>query len=310
MARLAYAELRSPVRVELDELLRLRVHGEALKLGTSRIRSLGSGGHLSAFKGRGVEFDESRPYQPGDDLRSIDWRVTARTGKTHTKVFREERNRPVIVWLDLSATMMFATRGAYKAVRAAETAALVAWSAVAHGDRLGGLVTNELRHEDLRPTLGRRAALRWLELVCRAAFWRPPERTAPAFDGERTLGLLTRVVRPGSLVFLLSDFRRTGAGLARRVRELASHSDVLLVQFYDRLEAELPPPGRYQIAAEEGGTLAIDTGADDARERYRERFAARAAELDELARIRGVRGLSCATDELPWKVLTQQFARS
>src|SRR5690606_880098 len=82
------------------------------------VRALGAGGHLSPFKGRGVEFDESRPYQPGDDLRTMDWRVMARTGKPHTKVFREERNRPVILGVDLRAPMMFGTRGAFKAVRA------------------------------------------------------------------------------------------------------------------------------------------------------------------------------------------------
>ena len=92
----------------------------------------------------------------------MDWRVTARTGKPHTKVFREERNRPVFVWLDLRRPMLFATRGAFKAVRAAEIAALVAWSAVANGDRLGGLVFSETEHHELRPALGARAALRLL----------------------------------------------------------------------------------------------------------------------------------------------------
>ena len=126
-----------------------------------RVRAVAaSGGHLSPYKGRGVEFDESRPYQPGDDLRTIDWRVTARTGKPHTKVFREERNRPVFVWLDLRRPMLFATRGAYKGVRAAEMAALIAWSAVANGDRLGGLVFSETQHHELRPALGLRSALR------------------------------------------------------------------------------------------------------------------------------------------------------
>ena len=135
----------SPVRVELADLLRLRAAGEAIRLTAPRIRAVARRRPSSPYKGRGVEFDESRLYQPGDDLRTIDWRVTARTGKPHTKVFREERNRPVFVWLDLRRPMLFATRGAYKAVRAAEMAALIAWSAVANGDRLGGLVFSESR---------------------------------------------------------------------------------------------------------------------------------------------------------------------
>src|SRR5690606_32335945 len=133
----------APDRVTLERLIALKPAGESLKLTTPRVRALGAGGHLSAFKGRGVEFDESRPYQPGDDLRTMDWRVTARTGKAHTKVFREERNRPVIVWLDLRSSMLFGTRGVYKGVRAAEAAAIIAWSAVANGDRFGGLVFSE-----------------------------------------------------------------------------------------------------------------------------------------------------------------------
>ncbi|MCY3731458.1 MAG: DUF58 domain-containing protein, partial [Rhodospirillaceae bacterium] len=150
----AGAALASPARIELAELIGLKRAGESLRVGALRVRALDSGGHLSRFKGRGVEFDESRPYEPGDDLRHMDWRVTARTGKPHTKVFREERDRPVILWLDLRRPMLFATRGAYKAVRAAQTAALVAWSAVANGDRLGGLVFSEREHVELRPRLG------------------------------------------------------------------------------------------------------------------------------------------------------------
>ena len=86
------ATVSSPARIELAELIGLKQTGESLRVGASRVRALDAGGHISRFKGRGVEFDEARPYEPGDDLRTIDWRVTARTGKTHTKVFREERS--------------------------------------------------------------------------------------------------------------------------------------------------------------------------------------------------------------------------
>ena len=122
----ASAVERSPVSVDLKGLIDLKPGGEAIRLTAPRVRAFAAGGNLSPFKGRGVEFDESRPYQPGDDLRTMDWRVTARTGKPYTKVFREERNRPVIVWLDLRSSMLFATRRAYKAVAAAELAGLIA----------------------------------------------------------------------------------------------------------------------------------------------------------------------------------------
>ena len=297
----------SPVEVTLADLVRLRPGGESLKLTAPRIRVATEGGHVSPYKGRGVEFDESRPYQPGDDLRTMDWRVTARTGKPHTKVFREERNRPVFVWLDLRAPMLFATRGAFKGVLAAEMAALVAWSAVANGDRLGGLVFSETEHHELRPALGSRAALRLLQTICTESFWQaPPLAAAGETDAERALVRLTRVARPGSLIFLLSDFRRLGADTDRHLRQLAGHCDLSLVHFYDAIEAELPPAGRYRIQGI-GRTFSIETGNESMRKRYHERFAARRAGLAALARLPGIRVVDCPTDAEPRSLLAQQF---
>jgi uncharacterized protein (DUF58 family) len=307
MAAPAARASSSPVEVTLADLVRLRPAGESLRLTAPRIRVATEGGHVSPHKGRGVEFDESRPYQPGDDLRTIDWRVTARTGKPHTKVFREERNRPVFIWLDLRRPMLFATRGAYKAVRAAETAALVAWSAVANGDRLGGLVFSETEHHELRPALGSRAALRLLQTICTPSLWRPPT-TAAALeaDAERALQRLTRVARPGSLIFLLSDFRRLGADGERHLRQLALHCDLLLVHCYDAVEAELPPPGRYRIQSV-GRSFSIETAHEAMRRRYHERFAARRAAVEALCRTPGIRLVDCPTDADPRSVLNQKF---
>ena len=298
---------QSPVRVTLADLMRLRAAGEAVQLTAPRVRVAASGGHLSPYKGRGVEFDESRLYQPGDDLRTIDWRVTARTGKPHTKVFREERNRPVFVWLDLRRPMLFATRGAYKGVRAAEIAALIAWSAVANGDRLGGLVFSEAEHHELRPSLGRRAALRLFQKIASDSFWDSGVRAAvPETDADRALVRLTRVARPGSLIFLLSDFRRLGADPERNLRELAGHCDLVLVHVFDPVEAELPPPGRYRVVSG-GRTLAIETSNEALRRKYRDRFAARVEALRSLARLPGIHLIECPTHADARALLAQQF---
>jgi uncharacterized protein (DUF58 family) len=303
----ARTETSSPARVVLAELVRLRPAGESLALTAPRVRVSTVGGHLSPYKGRGVEFDESRLYQPGDDLRTMDWRVTARTGKPHTKVFREERNRPVFIWLDLRAPMLFATRGAFKGVRAAEAAALIAWSAVAHGDRLGGLVFSDSEHHELRPALGVRAALRLLKTISDDAFWQPRAASAGAGGASgRAFDRLTRVARPGSLIFLLSDFRGLDADAERVLRQLASHCDLLLVHFFDHVETELPPPGRYRI--ESGGrSFAIDTANETDRRRYHERFEARRASLRALSRTPGIRMIECPTDAEPRGVLAQYF---
>ncbi len=299
---------RSPVRVELQDLIRAKPAGESIGLMTPRVRAFVSGGHLSPFRGRGVEYDESRPYQAGDDLRTMDWRVTARTGKPFTKVFREERNRPVIVWLDLRRSMHFATRGAYKSVLAADAAALVAWSAVGNGDQLGGLVFSEYEHHELRPRLGHRAALRLLQLIAGNPCWGPAGADAAGeSDMEHSLLRLTRVARPGSMMFLLSDFRGFGADDEKHVRQLASHGDLYLIHVFDPVEAELPPPGRYRIRKDRRA-FAIETSDPGGRARYRDRFAARVARLRALSRLPGVNVLDCATTDKPFDVLTKRFA--
>jgi uncharacterized protein (DUF58 family) len=295
-----------PERATLAQLIALRAAGERLRLTARRVPALTSGGHLAQIRGRGIEYDESRLYQDGDDLRTIDWRVTARTGKPHTKIFREERNRPVVLWVDLRAPMRFATCGAFKAVRAAETAALMAWSAALHGDRLGGLVFNEHEHHELRPSLGRRGVLRWLSLLTRDAFWTPSPVAAASSGIEHALARLLRVTRPGSSIFLLSDFRG-GADLRRPLQRLAAHGDVTLVHFYDPIEAELPPPGRYRIAVG-GRSMTIDTANADARQAYRRQFETRRASLREICRLPQLRLLECATHEEPHAVLQRHFA--
>jgi len=301
---------RSPVSIGLGDLIRLKPAGESIKLSTPRIRAFAVGGHLSPFKGRGVEFDESRPYQPGDDLRTIDWRVTARTGKPYTKVFREERNRPVIVWLDLRPQMLFATRGAYKAVLAAETAALIAWSSVANGDQLGGLVFSDLEHHELRPRLGRRAVLRLLQVIADNSCWQAsPSNPLGESSSEHSLLRLTRVARPGSMIFLLSDFTNLDAELERHLKQLARHSDLFLVHIFDPVEAELPPPGRYRIQLG-SRSFAIETSEPRMRARYREKFDEHRARLGALGRLSGVTLLDCATSDEPHAILAKRFARA
>ena len=144
------------VRVSVASLLALHHGAGALSLQPRRVRAPGSGGYASPFKGRGMEFDEVRPYAQGDDVRSIDWRVTARSGKPHTKLFREERERAVLLWLDLRPAMFFATRGSFKAVRAAQAAALLGWNTLRHGDRLGALIFDAHNHAELRPSAASR----------------------------------------------------------------------------------------------------------------------------------------------------------
>jgi uncharacterized protein (DUF58 family) len=183
---------------------------------------------------------------------------------------------------------------------------LVAWSAIANGDRLGGLVFTEAEHRELRPALGFRAALRLFREVSAETFWSPAGQPAPQGDADRALLRLTRVARPGSLIFLLSDFRGLGADADRSLRKLAQHCELFLVHYYDPVEAELPPPGRYRIQSG-ARSFAIETSDAAARGRYHERFEERRAWLGALARLRGVHVIECATADDPRSVLARHF---
>jgi uncharacterized protein (DUF58 family) len=201
--------------------------------------------------------------------------------------------------------MLFATRGVFKAVRASQAAALIAWSTVGHGDRLGGLVFNESEHVEFRPRLGRAAALRLLQSLAEPERWDHGAERADG-DAETALLRLSRVIRPGSLVFMLSDFRNLGANAERHVRQCARHSDLFMVHLYDPIERELPPPGRYRVTSG-NRTFAIETDSAQARERYRAHFVERRQWLTELARAPSIHYLECATTENPRTVLAQRF---
>lgn len=166
-----------------------------------------AGSYLAKTKGRGMEFDEARHYQPGDDIRAIDWRVTARTGKTHTKLFREEKERPVFVLTDLSSSMHFGTQLLFKSVQAAHLTALIAWSAQQRGDRIGGLVFNSVGHREYKPQTRHKAVLSLLHGVT-TLHADNTANTSQDVSFSDACARLRRLARPGSMVFLLSDFQQ------------------------------------------------------------------------------------------------------
>jgi len=268
----------SGIEARVDDLIALRFRAQRLELGVARrARQSMSGGHGSRFRGRGMEFAESRIYQPGDDVRSIDWRVTARTGRTHTKLFQEERERPVILLVDLGASMLFGTRTAYKSVIAAETAALIAWAAMQGGDRVGALVSGRSAHIELKPVAGRRGVLRVLRALARLS-------RAAADDREQRVTLAEsllrarHVARPGSLLVVVSDFYGLDEEAEAQLGRIRPHNDMLACWIHDALEGEPPPPGRYAVS-DGWQTATLDTVSRRARARYRTGFTAQAERL-------------------------------
>jgi uncharacterized protein (DUF58 family) len=274
------------VAVTVPMLVRLSRQAASLPLRAGRILAGRGGDYRSPFKGRGIEFDESRPYQPGDDIRNIDWRVTARTDRPHTKIFREERERPVFMWVDLRPSMFFATRRCFKAVAAAEIAGLLAWSAERHGDRVGGVIFSEDVHHEIRPQRGRRGVLSFIRQLATHPAWRGPDRRGTeAGAAGRALLRLRRVARPGSLVFLISDFR-----------------DVVMIFVHDPVERTLPPPGVYRVS---DGALEheLDTFDPAVPEGHARRFEQHLGLLRAHARASGITLLVCSTEDVPLEVL-------
>ncbi|MBB72023.1 MAG: DUF58 domain-containing protein [Legionellales bacterium] len=236
----------SPLGLPLDALIDLRFDAEKLNLDSrKRVLTDYAGMHISGFKGRGIDFEEVRGYQPGDDIRLMDWRVTARTGKPHTKVFHEERERPVFIVVDHSASMYFGTRVTFKSAIATEAAALIAWAGMHHHDRIGGIVFQGQKHIELRPRGGKFGVLPLLKYLSESQI---PQQVTPEPDAlTEALARLRRVARPGSLVFILSDFANLNEHSENHLKLLTRHNDVVSCFIYDMLEKTPPPPDRYLV---------------------------------------------------------------
>ncbi|MEX2495530.1 MAG: DUF58 domain-containing protein [Woeseia sp.] len=301
----------SPVRVTQAELIRLSGPARVIALDVLRVNSLQTGAYVSRFRGRGMEFDESRPYQAGDDPRNIDWRVTARSTTAYTKLFREERERPVLILVDLRGGMHFATKGSFKAVGATRAAALLAWAAHHRGDRLGGLVFGDTSHREIKPRLGRQAALRFVHELVGHRDWDGKPEARPE-QSEQTLtqamAALRRVARPGSQVVILSDFADFSRASQAYLAGVARHSEVMAVFLSDPLERELPPPGRYRVVSP-SGEMAIDTYARAAREDYRRGFAERLELLEKFCQRYGVHLMPMSTEDDPVECLQKALGK-
>ncbi len=285
-------------------MIQLQRPAASLRLREGYPRALMAGGHLSRFQGRGVEFDEVRPYQPGDEIRNMDWRVTARTGKPHTKLFREERERPALLLLDLRPAMFFATHGALKAVIAAECASLLAWSVVHQGDRIGSLLL-DANHQSvgasIRPARGKRSVMRMLGQVVDHPQWQ--QRLAD--PGESLLPVLQRAAhaaRAGSMMLIVSDGRGLDDASQMLLTQLLKHHQIVFVMVFDPFEALVPGTGVLQ--AFDGSSVRQLNAADaGVRRQLAEHFNARRARLQELALVPGFFLIECATTDDPFTTL-------
>lgn len=270
----------SGVVADLDSLVGLR--GEARKLSflpRQASLSLLAGQRSSKLRGRGLDFEELRAYVAGDDVRSIDWRVTARAGKAYVRTYKEERDRPVLLLVDQRNSMFFGSRTKMKSVAAAELAALVAWSIVHQKDRVGALLFGQSRLWAFRPARSEAQVQRICEgLVQSTAALLEPIRAA----GDQFLDALraaVRLVGHDALVIVISDFRELSSEATELFTRLRLHNDLLLIWVTDPLEKRLPNAGRVSVS-NGFDELLVPSDQPELRERFASEFLVERARFE------------------------------
>lgn len=298
------AELNaSGVHLSLEELLQYQSKSSLIDLKAARNKSgRMSGNYLARTKGRGMEFDEVRHYQTGDDIRAIDWRVTARTGKTHTKLFREEIERPVLIATDLSRNMFFGSQLLFKSVQAAHLAALVAWHAKSRGDRLGGIVFNEKHHIECKPRSRKQGVLHYLhnlqeihqlgiQNLSKTAV-QSDESNQRAF--EENCARIRQLAKPGSLIYLITDGYELNEECVRHLSNISRHCELIVCQIYDPIELQLPASlAPMNVALTDGQTRqTLTLGDQKTAQNYEQHAQMKQHSLKQLLSKAGARTLS------------------
>lgn len=244
----------------------------------------------AATRGRGMEYAESREYVAGDDARHIDWRVTARTGRAHTKLFQAERERLSLIVADTSPALFFGTRVRYKSVQAARAGAVAAWLAQRQGDRVAAL-RGTASEAPIAPRSGQRGVLPVLDALARW-YAQPPAGDAGL---EVALDHAARLLRPGARLTVLADARSASRISATRWSGLALHHEVVVIVLVDPLE--LSPPARALSFDVRGERIAVDLASQAARARWQAEFVAPLEQLATLLQSRGVRVHRLSTDD-------------
>ena len=267
------------IELSLEQLIACQYWArDAIPLPNKKSKAHLVGGHLSPYKGRGMEFSEVRQYQPGDDIRTIDWKVTARTGEVHTKIFQEERERPVFLLLDMQDTMFFGSRKRFKSTLACLQAARVFWTAHNSGNRVGALLNVADEHVELKPSNRRQNGLRLLQQMLELhnnrlrAIYRQDQPFSINRDSlADSLSRLRHLVKGGSLIYIFSDFSNLSDRCKQDLVHLAQHNDIHAVMVTDPLEQSIPVAGEFVVTDGEQ-TVAVNSSKAGFKRRYQEKF--------------------------------------
>ena len=274
---------------------------QRIEIFTNRlVNTVFAGEYESVFKGQGITFDEVREYQVGDEIRTIDWNVTARMGQAYIKKYVEERELVMMLIVDMSASTSFGSISETKAEIAAEIAALLAFSAIKNNDKVGLICFTDTVEHFVAPRKGKRHVLR----VVRDILHFQPKQ--PGTNIETALTFVDKVLKPHSVVFLISDFKNTG--YEKQLRLSSKRHSLIAITLQDRREMELPDVGLIELEdAESGETMIVDTRSEEARQLYTELNQRAEAERQQIFRASRVDSIHIRTDESYVKPLIRFF---
>ena len=259
--------------VSLQDLLKMEhfARGFSFLARKQKVRSILGGKHASKLRGRGLDFEEVRNYVAGDDIRNIDWKVTARTQKTHTRVYSEEKEKPALIVVDQSKSMFFGSQKRTKSVVAAELAALAAFRVLKEGDRVGGVVFADHGIDIVFPKRDRKNILRFLEKIVERNH--ELEKSSPLKFEEalrETVSKIRNMVSHDFLIIVISDFHRYSPEVIKFISRLAQHNDVILAKVFDPMERDIP--AAKVIAGDGGKQIVMDGESKRLREKFQEGF--------------------------------------
>ena len=304
------------IYTNLHALVRLRYTSQGFNyLPRQSVRSLLSGRKRSRLRGRGLDFDELRHYRPGDDIRTMDWRVTNRTGKPHVRVYTEERDRPVIAVVDQRLPMFFGSQKKMKSVVAAEVAAITAWRVLAVGDRIGAILFNDKRTLEVKPTRNERKVIGWLGdlTAMNNELSVAPGRSSNPQGIAQALQLLERSIGHDYLVVLISDFYGWDDNTLKTIRRISQHNDIICSLVFDPLERDISKANNL-VVSDGRFQLEIDPGHQSLGEKFEASFESSVAHVqEELKRhhipVLPVDTLTPATDQLREKLGGQRILK-
>lgn len=280
--------------VSLNELIALKRFATK-RLPIHKASANVHGAYLTKRRGRGMEFSETRHYQAGDEIRHMEWRVTARTGRAHVKCYQEERERPVLFITDFNPSMYFGTQHCFKSVLAAQLTALLAWRAAHQKDKVGGLLFSATTHHEYSPHTHHSHLMRLLnQLVTYTESIVPPTQAARPLS--EMLKRAKQINHPGSLIFILSDFYALDTESDPLLRALSAHNEVFAIHLSDPIERTAPPPGAYPMGIGDD-ILFMDTTDPKQQQGYNHYWETRTQDLQTRFQQLGIRYLQQQTTQ-------------